>query len=228
MTTTILWLHGFPLTSRVFEKQRAIPHVHHLMPDLPPLESMDDYARFAIRQLDEHGVAKATLAGLSMGGYICFAAMRLFPERVNGLILIDTRETADTEEARQGRFQSIESVRDGGTGVVVDAMLPKMVVSPALREETRAMMMAASPEFVVAALRAMADRPDSSTTLAAIEVPALIVVGDEDAITPPADAERMAARMRNARLVRIAGAAHLSNYEKAEEFNAAVEAWLAS
>lgn len=225
---TILWLHGFPLTSRIFAKQSAIPGVHHVMPDLPPLESMDDYARFAMRQLDERGVEKGILAGLSMGGYICFAAMRLFPERVEGLILIDTRETADTPEARQGRFDSIAKVRQQGVAAVADAMLPKMVASPELRGEVRDIMMSASPEFVIAALRAMADRPDSTDTLHAIRVPTLIAVGDEDTITPPSDAERMWKSIASAKLVRLAGAAHLSNYEKPEEFNAAVAGFVAS
>jgi 3-oxoadipate enol-lactonase len=219
---TILWLHGFPLTSRVFEKQRAIAGFEHLMPDLPALESMDDYARFAVGQLDARGIEKATFAGLSMGGYICFAVLRLFPERVSGLILIDTRETADTEEARKGRYESIARVEQQGVAAVADAMLPKMVVSEALKPEVREIMMSASPEFVMAALRAMAARPDSSPLLPSIAVPTLVVVGEEDTITPPSDAERMAAAIPGARLVRIPGAAHLSNYEKPEALNAAV------
>lgn len=219
---TILWLHGFPLTSRIFEKQRTIAGVEHLMPDLPPLDSIDDYARFAVSQLDARGIGKATVAGLSMGGYICFAVWRLFPERVNGLILIDTRETADSEEARKGRYESIARVEQEGVAAVADAMLPKMVVSEALRPEVREIMMSASPQFVVAALRAMASRPDSSPLLPSIAVPTLVVVGEEDTITPPADAERMANAIPHARLVRIPSAAHLSNYEKPDEVNDAI------
>lgn len=224
---SILWIHGFPLTSAVFEKQRAIKGVEHVMPDLPPLESMDEYARFAIEQLDARGIEKATFAGLSMGGYICFAVMRLFPERVAGLILIDTRETPDTDDARKGRLDSVEKVKQQGVAPVADSMLPKMVIDETLRPHVREIMMSSSPEFVKAALRAMAARPDSTETLSAIHVPTLIVVGEQDAITPPADAERMAKGIANAKLVRIPGAAHLSNLEKPEEFNAAVTAFLA-
>src|SRR4028119_1369450 len=71
----------------------------------PPLDAaadMDEYARFAVRRLDEAGVEKAVFAGVSMGGYICFSVVRLFPERVAGLVLLDTRETADTPDARPG------------------------------------------------------------------------------------------------------------------------------
>ena len=223
---TILWLHGFPLTSAIFEKQRAIRGAEHLMPDLPALESMDDYARWAVAQLDERGVEKATIAGLSMGGYICFAVLRLFPERVNGLILIDTRETADSEEARKGRYESRSKVEEQGVGPVADAMLPKMVVSDALKPAVREIMMSASPEYVRDALKAMATRPDSSSLLPQIRVPALIVVGDQDTITPPSDAERMARAIPGAKLVTIPNAGHLANYEQPEAVNAAIESAL--
>jgi 3-oxoadipate enol-lactonase len=226
---TILWLHGFPFTSAIFAKQLAIGGVEHVMPDLPPRESMDDYARFAIEQLDARGIGKATFAGLSMGGYICFAALRLFPERVSGLILIDTRETADTEEGRKGRYDMIDQAQRDGTGPIVESMLPKMLTAGApedMREYVREVMQSASREFVIAALRAMAARPDSSALLPGIHVPTLIAVGEEDPITPPKDGERMAAAIPNARLVKLAGAAHVSNVEKADEFNAAIESAL--
>lgn len=222
---TILWLHGFPLTSAIFAKQLSIGGVKHVMPDLPPRESMDDYARFAVDQLDARGIEKATFAGLSMGGYICFAALRLFPERVSGLILIDTRETADTDEARKGRHDMIEKAQREGVAPIVESMLPKMLTAAApedMREFVREVMMSVSPELAIAALKAMAARPDSSALLPSIDVPTLVVVGEEDPITPPADAERMAAAIPNARLVKIAGAAHLSNVEKADAFNAAI------
>ena len=222
---TILWLHGFPLTSAIFAKQLAIPGVEHVMPDLPPRDSMDDYARFAVEQLDARGIEKATFAGLSMGGYICFAAMRLFPERVSGLVLLDTRETADTDEGRKGRYEMIDKAQREGVAPIVGSMLPKMLTASApeeLREYVREVMMSVSRELVIASLRAMAARPDSSSLLPSIAVPALIVVGEEDTVTPPGDAERMAAAIPNARLVKIAGAAHLANVEKAAEVNAAI------
>jgi 3-oxoadipate enol-lactonase len=225
--SAILWIHGFPLTSRIFEPQRAIRGVEHVMPDLPALETMDDYARFAVAQLDARGIEKATFAGLSMGGYVCFAALRLFPERVSGLILIDTRETADTEEARKGRFETMAKVEQQGVAAVADAMLPKMVTSEALKPAVREIMMSASPEYVVGSLRAMADRADSSSLLPSIDVPTLVIVGEHDTITPPSDAERMAAAIPGARLVRIPNAAHLSNYDHPEAVNAAIESWSA-
>ena len=221
----ILWLHGFPHTNAIFAKQLAITGVDHVMPELPALESMDDYARFAVEQLDLRGIEKATFAGLSMGGYICFAALRLFPERVSGLILIDTRETADTDEGRKGRYEMIEKAEREGVAPIAEAMLPKMLTAsapPETKQFVRDVMTSTSREFVIAALKAMAARPDSSSLLPKIAVPTLVIVGEEDPITPPKDAERMANAIPNAKLVKIARAAHLPNVERADVFNSAV------
>lgn len=236
--TPILWIHGFPLASSMYEHQLAIRSVRHVMPDLPGFGqsrpqgddiSIDGYARMCIDLLDHRGIDRAIFAGFSMGGYVCFAIARLAPQRMRGLILIDTRETADTEEARKGRYETIEKVKKEGVRPIVESMLPKMLTPsapPEMRDRVREIMSSSSPEGVIAALRAMATRPDSTPQLSQIAVPALIVVGEEDKITPPADAERMAAAINGARLVRIEGAAHLSNYEKAAEVNRAVAAYV--
>src|SRR5688500_16404521 len=122
---TIVWIHGFPLSSAIFEKQRVIEGVQHLMPDLPgfgesapPSQPMtlDEYARIVLDKLD---VETATFAGFSMGGYIGLAIARNAPQRMDGLILIDTREKADTDEARKGRYDTIEKVREQGIAPVV-------------------------------------------------------------------------------------------------------------
>lgn len=222
----ILWIHGFPLTSAIFERQLVLEGVQHVAPDLPDdAASVDDYARFVVAELDRRGIERATFAGFSMGGYVCFAAWRLFRERIAGLILIDTRETADTEEGRKGRLDSIEKIQAQGTAPIIEAMLPKMLTAnapAAMRERVRQIMESVSAEAAIAALRAMAARPDSSELLATIDVPTLIVVGEEDTITPVADAERMASKIRGSRLVKIANAAHMANYEQAETFNAAI------
>jgi pimeloyl-ACP methyl ester carboxylesterase len=232
---TIVWVHGFPLSSQMFEAQRAIPGATHLTPDLPgfgstPPEddlSVDDYARFVVDLLPAD---QAVFAGFSMGGYICLAVARLFPERVNGLVLIDTKETADTEEVRKGRFDSIAKVEQQGIDPIVDSMFPKMLTASApqaLKDRVRGMMMTSSPQGVIAALRAMAGRADSSSLLPSIPVPTLVIVGDQDSITPVADARRMAGAIPNARLVTIADAAHLAPVEQPAAVNAAVAQFLA-
>lgn len=221
----------------MFEQQLAIRGVRHIMPDLPGFGqsrarvgdmTIDDYARVVIDVLDQRGLDRAIFAGLSMGGYICLAVARLAPQRLQGLILLDTRETPDSADARKGRYESIEKVKKDGVQPIADAMLPKMLTSGApqeLKDRVREIMTSSSAEGVIAALKAMAERPDSSDVLAKIDVPTLIVVGDDDAITPPSDAERMAKAIRGARVVRIGDAAHLANVEKPEEVNRAIAAF---
>lgn len=234
----ILWIHGFPFASSIYENQLTIRNARHVMPDLPGFGqsrpdggemTMDAYARLMIGLLDHRGIDRAVVAGLSMGGYIAFAMARIAPERMRGLILLDTRETADTDEGRKGRYEMIEKVNQEGTKPVVDAMLPKMLTPRAprdIRDRVREIMSSASPEGVIAALHAMATRPDSTPLLKEIQVPTLIVVGEEDPITPPADSERMAAAIADARLVRVSGAAHAANVEKAAEVNRAITMFL--
>lgn len=231
--TPILWIHGFPLSSRVFEKQLAIEGVRHLMPDLPgfgrtppePVGGIDDYARLLLAELDRARIDRAVFAGLSMGGYILLGIARVAPQRIQGAILIDTRETADTADAKKGRYETIEKVKKEGIGGVVDSMLPKMLTKnapPELVDEAETIMSSSTSEGVITALKAMAERPDSSAALRMIRVPTLVVVGADDTITPPADAARMSAALSDARTVIIPGAAHLSNLEQPEVFNEAV------
>lgn len=232
---TILWVHGFPLAAEIFRDQLIITGVRHLVPDLPgfglsrdaaPPETIEGFAKLMLSLLDERGIDRAILAGVSMGGYVCLAAAALAPERLAGLILIDTRETADTAEARQGRFDTIDKVRENGsTQFVVDAMLPKMVTpnaTAALRGRVREIMESASPHGVIAASRAMAERRDSTALLPGLKLPALVIVGEDDPITTPADAKRMAAALPDATLLILPGASHLSNMEQPDAFNEAV------
>jgi 3-oxoadipate enol-lactonase len=235
--TPVLWIHGFPLSSRVFEKQLAIAGARHLMPDLPgfgrtppaSVDSIDGYARLLLAELDRAGIDRAVFAGLSMGGYILMGVARLAPQRIQGAIFIDTRETPDTAEAKKGRYETMEKVKKNGIGGVVDSMLPKMLTKsapPALVDEAETIMSSSSAEGVTAALKAMAERPDSTPVLKMIRVPSLVIVGADDTITPPSDAARLAKALPDAQVVIIPGAAHLSNMEQPQVFNDAVSKFL--
>lgn len=236
--TAIIWIHGFPLSSRIFHEQLDIMGARHLMPDLsgfgrapePAGETtMDSYAREVLALLDERGIQRAVFAGFSMGGYVLLAAARLAPQRFAGAILIDTRETADTPEIKKGRYETMKKVKEQGVKVVADAMLPKLLTpkaAPHLVEEVKTMMLSSSAAGVMAALKAMAERPDSSDLLPRLAVPALVVVGAGDTITPPSDSERMAKLLPRATLVTIPNAAHLSNLEQPAQFNEAIQEFL--
>jgi pimeloyl-ACP methyl ester carboxylesterase len=149
------------------------------------------------------------------------------------VILIDTRETADSDEARAGRATMASAVLREGPQAAAQPMFPKMLTPETIaaadwRAETvRRAMASASVAGITAALGAMAERPDSAETLRQAAVPVLAVAGAHDAITPPSDAERMAALAREGTFAVIPDAAHLSNVERPAEFNRVVQAFLA-
>lgn len=238
--TPIVWIHGFPLSSLIFEGQFEIPGVRHVAPDLPgfgrsapePVESIDRYAERVLALLDAKGIREAVIAGVSMGGYVAFSMLRQRPSLATGLVLIDTREVPDTSEGRRNRLAQIDRVEKEGTSFLIEAMLPRMLTSATIRagdrrtEMVRHAMESATPAGVCAALRAMADRGDSTAALRSASCPVLVVVGTEDDLTPPSDAERMSGTAKNSTLVRIPGAAHLSNVERPDVFNGAVRSFL--
>ncbi|REJ36109.1 MAG: alpha/beta hydrolase [Bacillota bacterium] len=195
--------------------------------------TMDLCADDVAALLDHLGIQEpVVLAGLSMGGYVAFACVRRHPHRLRALVLADTRAEPDTEEGRASRYDQARRVEQEGVGVVVEAMLPRLVGEttrarrPEVVAEVREIMAAARPEGVAAALRGLAERPDSRPVLAKIDVPTLIVVGEEDVITPPALAEAMHAGIKGSRLAVIPGAGHLPNLETPDAFNGALIGFL--
>jgi 3-oxoadipate enol-lactonase len=182
--------------------------------------------------MDELKVERAVVGGLSMGGYVTLAFHQMFPERVEKLLLADTRAQSDTEEAKATRAEQAQKILAEGMAGIADAMLPKLLspetVSkrPEVVKRVRDMMLNTSPEGAAAALRGMAEREDQTERLSQIKVPTLIVVGKEDPITPPADSEKMHQRIAGSQLVVIENASHVSNIEQAEQFNKVVKEFL--
>lgn len=235
----LLLIHGFPLDHALWDPQIAAfaGQRRVIAPDLAGFgasvaagpESLDGHADDLAALLDRLGIARAVVAGLSMGGYIAFALWRRHRERVAGLVLTCTKAGADNEAGRAGRYQTALAVEDKGMSVLVGGMLPKLL-SPtapdAVRAEVEAMILRQPPAGSIAALKAMAARPDSGPDLPGIYVPALIVAGEADAIIPAADTEAMAAAIPGARSVVVPGAGHLANLEEPGAYNAALRAFL--
>jgi pimeloyl-ACP methyl ester carboxylesterase len=205
-----------------------------LAPDLPghggsadrePAHSMDAIAEGLAVWLDAEGVEMVDLGGFSMGGYVAFAFCRLYPARVRSLILVATRTAPDTDAGRQGRDQMAAEIERRGSLAAREAMLPKMLTDTAIaamRDEVGEWMLAQPPPALVADLTAMRDRPDSSQTLAALDVPVLVVAGEKDPIIPLIEAESMAAAARDGRLVVVENAAHLVPVEQPAVLNQAL------
>jgi len=236
----ILFIHAFPLHSALWNHQIAAFSPQHrvIVPDLRGLgatargsgaASLDQHADDLAALLGHLGIEQATVVGLSMGGYISFALWRRHRDRIAALILADTRAGADTEEGKQGREKNAKLVEEHGPSAIADQMLPKLL-SPnapaALRDEVRGIIESNDRAGIAAALRAMAARPDSTALLATIDVPTLALVGAEDALTPPSEAEIMFNAIPGCRIAQLPGAGHLSNMEAPEAFNAEITEFL--
>ncbi len=176
----------------------------------------------------------AVLAGLSMGGYVALAFARRHADRLAGLVLADTRAEADSAEARENRNKMIAFARTHSAAEVVEQMLPRLLGHetqthhPEIADTVRQIAAQQPQGGIVAALQALRDRPDATPGLSAIRVPTLVVVGDEDILTPPSAAEAMVAAIPNCRYAKIAAAGHLSSLEQPEMFNAVVGSFLSS
>ena len=198
----------------------------------PPATSMDTMAQSVLRAMDRLEIDRAVVGGLSMGGYVTLALYRMAPDRFAGMILADTRATADNDTQKDGRRKMLATVRDKGSAGVADGMLPKLLgpssrqERPELETHVRAMIERSSSAAIGAAVQALMDRADSTALLPSIAVPALVLCGDEDELTPPADAEALTAGIPGARLVLLPGAGHLSNLEAPEPFSRAVHDFL--
>jgi 3-oxoadipate enol-lactonase len=240
----VVLLHAFPLSRSMWAGQmEALQETHRVIaPDLrgfggskgfdaaPSLDCMaDDVAEL----LDELKIVeRIVLGGLSMGGYVALAFARRHAGRVRGLCLAATMSEADEMEGKAARNRLIGFAAEHTGRDVIDLMMAKLVAPetmtrhPEVIDQIRFLATEQTPAAIIGALEAMLDRPDSGPSLSAIAVPTLIIVGEKDAITPPALAESLVARIGGAKLMRIEGAGHLSNLEKEDLFNAALRSFL--
>ncbi|MBC7895794.1 MAG: alpha/beta fold hydrolase [Cytophagaceae bacterium] len=239
----IVFLHGFPHRRTLWAPQLGAIMVRArcIAPDLrgfgetPPAGpySMDRYADDVAELLDHLRVERAVVCGLSMGGYVAFSLWRLHPDRVRGLVLMDTKATADTAEGLQKRKDMIALTQERGSSAVADAMISGMVGKstrercPEIVDAMHSMLESAPVEGIVGALEALMKRVDSTPTLATITVPTMIVVGEEDALTPVKDSEALHAGIAESRLEIIAHAGHVSNFERSAAVNHVLSEFLA-
>jgi 3-oxoadipate enol-lactonase len=239
---TLLLIHAFPVGMRVWEPV-TVPHGWRaLAPALPGFDgtdpppasstSIDDYGRSILAFMDHLHLDSAILGGLSIGGYISFALWRLDRLRWRGLVLADTRPGPDSEQGRAGRERMLKVVGERGTSGVADEMIPKLLgkttraQNQKLVDHVHRLVERQTKEGVAAALVRLRDRPDSTPQLGEIGVPVLLIVGEEDEVTPPRESEEMKARLEDARLVVVPEAGHLSCMEQPAAFNAALAAFL--
>jgi len=237
---TLVLLHAFPVWSALYDDVRAeLARAYDLVtPDLrgwgaaplredPP--SLDLLADDVAVELDRVGVERAVVGGTSLGGYVAMAFARRYPERLAGLVLVDTKAGADAEAARANRERIAETVlAEGGPRVLVDELLPNLLgatthaARPEVAARVRAWVQQAAPGSVAWTQRAMAARPDSADVLRRTAVPALVAVGEEDRIASLDEARAMADLLPDATLVVLPQAGHLTPVEAPGALAAAV------
>jgi len=229
----LVLLHPFPAHHGVWKPvaEQLATRYRVILPDLrghgnsgvgEGAATMEKHVNDLLRVCADANVGRAIFAGESIGGYILFDFWRRERERVRTLALCNTKATADSDEARRGRLQSAEDVLKFGVEPFVNSMLPKLLGEttrtnrPDVAAAARAMMMKITPAGVTAVQRGMAERPDSVPTLRTINVPTLIITGDEDLI-PLSEHELLQAHIPGATLRVIPKAGHYAVFERPEE-----------
>ena len=239
----LLFIHGWPHNRSLWAAQLSgLPlQARCLAPDLRGFGDSTVAAPYAIDQYADDlaaflamaGVDRAVVCGLSMGGYIALSMLRRHRVLLRGLILVSTRATADTMEGREKRARLITFVDEHGVEALANRQLEAMVgettfaTKPDVLEVLRQMMAGAPREGVTGALRAMAERCDSTDLLSGIDMPALVVSGAQDTFTPPEELRALADAIPHSRLEVIEGGGHVCAYERPAAFNHIVGEYLA-
>jgi pimeloyl-ACP methyl ester carboxylesterase len=246
----VLLVHGFPLDHTMWDAQiKALgQHCCVIAPDLrgfgqSPLGnvdpsvgiSMERYADDLAEFLDALGIGlnePIVFVGLSMGGYIAWQFVRKYASRLRALALLDTRAIADTDEARAGRIKMAENVAEWGSGRVAEMMGPKLSApstfetKPEVVATLRRVVEQTSPAAIAAAQRGLAARPDVTSFLPQIQIPTLVIVGDQDVISPPAEMKAIADAIPGAEFVVIPNSGHMTTMENPEAVNQSLTAFI--
>lgn len=243
----LVLLHAFPCDGRMWEPQAeaaAVAGWRVLVPDLPGFgasalpdsePSLVTVAQAVIRMLEDRGVDRCVLGGVSLGGYVAMEMVRARPAMLAGLVLCDTKASADGPEARTHRERLAALALEAGDGVgpfLEDAVLPGLLGDttrarrPLVVQRVRGWLHEADPSAVAWYQRAMADRPDSVADLAEVGLPTLVVWGEEDTLSDRAEQERMAGAVTDAALVVVPEAGHLANVEDPDAVSAAIVQFL--
>lgn len=245
--TPVLLVHGFPFDHTMWAGQIDVlcSEYRVLAVDLRGFGrswvshvsavTMEQFADDLNTMLDVLGVDEPIVyCGLSMGGYIGFQFWRKCGARLRGLVLCDTRAAADSAEAAASRHAMADRVLAEGPGPLVETMLPRLFAEQTRKERPelvaglQRVMMGNSPQGIAAAARGMAARPDMTGALGEIGCPALVVVGQEDAISTPAEMRGMAEPIRGSTFAEVPCAGHMSPLENAAAFNVAILDFLAT
>ena len=222
--TPLVLLHGYPLDHHAWDSVAPLleDSFDLILPDLrgfgksTTLDSqhtLNDFASDIAGLLDHLGIEAACVAGHSMGGYVALAFANLYPARIRGLGLVSTQTLADPPDRKEGRYKTAAEVAEKGIGGVVETMTPKFTPDEKLQGSARDMMERQKPGGFIGALKAMAERMDTSSLLASLTIPVVIVHGDADSLIPVDRAREAKNAVPHAHFVELKGVGHLPMLE---------------
>jgi pimeloyl-ACP methyl ester carboxylesterase len=245
----VLLIHGYPLDRTMWADQitHLAANYRVIAPDLRGFGAssmfdgdpatgiaMSQYADDLLHLLDELQVSEpVVLCGFSMGGYISFPFVEQHRAKVAALVLCDTRAAADTADARAKRLETAQQVHDHGSGWIAEQMIPKLFAEatrrdrPELVDRTADVIRRTDPDAIAAALRGMAHRSDSTPLLAQLDLPTLVIVGEDDAISTRDEMTGIAKAVRGAELVVVPDAGHMAPVENAATVTKTLQKFLA-
>jgi 3-oxoadipate enol-lactonase len=220
----IVFLHAFPLNSKMWKYQSEnLREFNIYLIDYQNLlkENLKDFADFVYQFLNENKIKRAIFVGLSMGGYIIFQMVRYYKNFIKGIVLANTKASADSLELRNKRFELIKRIENEGIEFLIDEYLEKFLKNRNKEKEEmiRNMILEAKKESLISSLKALANRESSIEILKEIEVPTLIISSTDDTLTTIEDAKIMNKYIKNSKLIIFENCAHLSNLEYPEKFN---------
>ena len=240
----IVFIHGFPFDRSMWNDQARLLSKDHFVVlfDIRGHGESDQgsgqyllefFVDDLIALLDHLRLATVCLCGLSMGGYTALRAIEREPSRFSGLVLCDTKSTADTNAAKLNRANQIKMILAGKKVEFAEGQLKSLFAPENFKrtgeavERIKKTILSTRDVVLVGALIALAARMDMTESLSKVSVPTLVIVGADDKITPPSEAELMYSKIRGSKLAVIRGAGHISNLENAPEFNSTLQGFLA-
>lgn len=226
--TPLVLLHGYPLDHHTWDFVAPLldDTFDLIMPDLRGFGqsttvdsqyTLDDFASDIAGLLDHLGIQKAAIVGHSMGGYVALAFLKNYTARVRGLGLVSTQTLADPPDRKEGRYKSAAEVAEKGISSVVETMASKFTTDAKLQSAAREIMQKQNPAAFIGALKAMAERLDTSSLLANVKVPVVVIHGDADSLIPIDRAREMKNALPDAYFVELKGVGHLPMMEAAKE-----------
>ncbi|HQT91021.1 MAG TPA: alpha/beta fold hydrolase [Candidatus Kryptobacter bacterium] len=240
----IVFIHGFPFDRSMWNEQAKLLSKDHFVVSFDIRghgESDPESGQYLIEffvddlidLLNHLNLPSVCLCGLSMGGYTALRAIEREPSRFSGLVLCDTKSTADTNAAKLNRANQIKMILAGKKAAFADGQVKALFAPESFKrngqavERIRKTIESTKDGVLVGALIALAARMDMTESLSKISVPTLIMVGEDDKVTPTSEAELMHSKIRGSKVAVIRGAGHISNLENSQEFNSALQDFLA-